>query len=129
MTYPAGDSYAWNVEAIGYNDLEGKPGFKLALHQAGDRWYLYTALFWHSGLSIVEVTDPANPRFVRYIEGPANTWTLQVQIADGKMITSQEKIAEGWGDTPGMAFGEGFLIWDLADPEDPAPPDSPPARP
>jgi hypothetical protein len=97
MTYPQGESYAWNVEAIGYCDLEGRPGFKLALHKAGDRWYLYTAKFWHPGFSIVEVTDPANPRFVRFVEGPSNTWTLQVQIADGKMITSQEKIMEGWG--------------------------------
>jgi hypothetical protein len=26
---------------------------------------------------------------------------------------------EGWGNTPGEPNGEGFLIWDLADPEDP----------
>lgn len=119
MGFPPGDSYSWNVEPIGYTDLEGMPAFKLALHQAGDRWYLYTALFWHSGFHIVEVTDPANPRFVRHVEGPANTWTLQVQIADGKMITSQEKIAEGWGHTEGQPFAEGFVIWDLEDPEDP----------
>ena len=119
MTYPSGDSFSLNVEKIGYCDLEGRPGFKLALHKSGDRWYLYTSKFWHPGFSIVEVTDPANPRFVRFIEGPSNTWTLQVQIADGLMITSQEKIMEGWGNTPGEPNGEGFLIWGLDDPEDP----------
>ena len=62
MTFPSGDSFAWNVEAIGYCDLEGRPGFKLALHKHEDRWYLYTAKFWHPGFSIVEVTDPANPQ-------------------------------------------------------------------
>ena len=70
MNYPAGESYASNVKAIGYCDLDGRPGFKLALHKSGDRWYLYTAKFWHPGFSIVEVTDPANPpRF----DSPAST--------------------------------------------------------
>ena len=118
-TFPPGESYSRHMEAVGYTDLEGRPAFKLALHKAGERWYLYTATFWHPGLNIVEVTDPANPRFVRFIPGPPNTWTLQVQIADGRMITSEERIAPGWGDDPDKPFSEGFLIWDLADPEDP----------
>lgn len=117
--FPPGESYSRNLEAVGYMDLEGRPAFKLAIHRSGSRWYLYTATLWHPGLNIVEVTDPAKPRFVRYIEGPANTWTLQIQIAQGKMITSQERISPGWGEKPGQPFGEGFLIWDLADPEDP----------
>jgi hypothetical protein len=118
-TFPPGQSFARNMQAIGYTDLDGRPAFKLALHKAGDRWYLYTATFWHPGLNIVEVTDPANPRFVRFLPGPANTWTLQVQIAEGRMITSHERISPGWGDIPGQPFGEGFEIWDLADPENP----------
>lgn len=118
MPFPPGKDYNKGFELVGYTDLDGRPGFKMALHKAGDRWYLYTAQFWVSGWSIVEVTDPANPRFIRYIEGPSNTWTLQVQIADGLMITSMERIMPGWGGTDGP-YGEGFLIWDLADPENP----------
>ncbi|HEX9461195.1 MAG TPA: hypothetical protein VGB82_01225 [Alphaproteobacteria bacterium] len=119
--FPPGESYSRNLEAIGYMDLEGRPAFKLAIHKSGSRWYLYTATLWHPGLNIVEVTDPTKPRFVRTIEGPPNTWTLQIQIAQGRMITSQERISPGWGETPNAPFGEGFLIWDLADPEDPKP--------
>ena len=118
MAFPPGKAYSENFEAVGYFDMEGRPGFKMALHKAGDRWYMYVAKFWCSGWSIVEVTDPAKPRFVRYIPGPDNTWTLQVQIAEGRMITSLERIPPGWGDKPGP-FGEGFIIWDLADPENP----------
>ena len=118
MPFPPGKDYNKGFELVGYTDLNGRPGFKMALHKAGNRWYLYTAQFWVSGWSIIEVTDPANPRFIRYIEGPPNTWTLQVQIADGLMITSMERIMPGWGGTDGP-FGEGFLIWDLADPENP----------
>lgn len=118
MAFPPGKSYSENFEAVGYIDLEGRPGFKMALHKAGSRWYLYVAQLWVSGWSIIEVTDPARPRFVRYIEGPPHTWTLQVQVADGKMITSLERIPPGWGDAADT-FAEGFLIWDLADPENP----------
>ena len=66
---------------------------------------------------IVEITDPEHPRFVRFIPGPPNTWALQVQIAEGRMITSLERIADGWGGDTIAPFDEGFLIWDLADPE------------
>ena len=118
MSFPPGKDYSKGFDLVGYTDLDGRPGFKMALHKVGDRWYLYTAQFWVSGWSIVEVTDPVNPRFIRYIEGPPNTWTLQVQIADGLMITSMERIMPGWGGTDGP-FGEGFIIWDLADPENP----------
>lgn len=118
-TFPTGTAYQENFEAVGYTDLDGRPGFKMALHRAGSRWYLYVAQFWTSGWTIVEVTDPAAPRFVRFIPGPPNTWTLQVQIADGRMITSMERIPPGWGGVTGGNYGEGFYIWDLADPEDP----------
>ena len=119
MSFPEGQSFSKNITAIGYTDCDKKPAFKLALHKDGDRWYLYCGLFWQSGFSIIEVTDPTNPRFVRYVEGPSNTWTLQVQVADGLLVTSQEKIMEGWGHVEGQTWGEGVLIWDLKDPENP----------
>jgi hypothetical protein len=117
--FPKGNALAKNIEAIGYTDLAGRPGFKMAIHKAGDTWYLYTAHLWASGFSVIDITNPTAPRLIRYVEGPPNTWTLQVQIADGIMITSQERIQEGWGNKPDQPFGEGFVIWSLADPENP----------
>jgi hypothetical protein len=117
--FPAGKAYSKNVEAIGYLPLQDKPAFKMALHRANGRWYWYCAHLWEPGWSIVEVTDPARPRFVRFIEGPPNAWTLQIQIADGKMVTSMERIPDGWGGQPGGPGAEGFYIWGLDDPENP----------
>jgi hypothetical protein len=110
--------FAQNVELIGYDDLAGRSGFKLAMQEAGGRFYLYVAALWEPGLSIIDVTDPAAPRFVRWIDGPPGTWTLQVQVADQRMITNMEPIPAGWG-TPSPTFEEGITIWDVADPEDP----------
>ena len=89
--FPRGEPWTKNFSAVSYIDLEDRPAFKMAIHRSGDRWFLYAAHFWVSGYSIVEITDPSQPRFVRFVSGPPNTWALQVQIADGLMITSQER--------------------------------------
>ena len=57
--------FAENVRFVGYADLEGRSGFKLAMQEVDGRFYLYVAPLWEPGLSIVDVTDPADPRFVR----------------------------------------------------------------
>jgi hypothetical protein len=110
--------FAERIKLVGYDDLEGRAGFKLAMQEVRGRFYLYVASFWEPGLSILEVTDPGNPRFVRWLPGPPGTWTLQVQVAESRMITNMEPIPTGWGE-PSESFEEGFAIWDVMDPEDP----------
>src|SRR5690242_1288781 len=110
--------YADGLRQVGYHDLDGRAGFKLAMQSVGDRYYLYVAAMWEPGLFILEVTDPRQPRLVRFLPGPPNTWTLQVQVADGRMITNLEHVPAGWADADG-AGQEGFVIWDVSDPEDP----------
>jgi hypothetical protein len=112
-------SWSKGITPIAHIPMQDRPAFKMAIHQHEDRWYLYCAHFWHSGLTIVEITDPSHPRFIKFIEGPPNTWTLQVQIAEGRMITSLERIPPGWGGDPDGSYGEGFWVWDLSDPENP----------
>lgn len=110
--------FSQNIDFIGYDDLEGHSGFKLGMQEVNGRFYLYVAALWEPGLSIVDVTDPVRPRFVRWLDGPPGTWTLQVQVAEQKMITNMEPIPAGWG-TRSPTFEEGIAIWDVADPEDP----------
>lgn len=116
---PRGQTYAKNVEVVGYSDLDGQPGFKLAMREVGGHWYLYLGHLWHRGWSIMEVTDPTAPQLVRFIPGPQNTWTIQVQVADGKMITSLEQMNPAWGGDPTAPSEEGVLIWDVRDPTNP----------
>jgi hypothetical protein len=111
-------AFARNVEVIGYADMAGRPAFKMAIREAARRWYLYTGHFWEPGWSIVDVTDPSAPQVARFISGPENTWTLQMDLHGDTMITALEKIFSNFGgdDQP---FEEGVLVWDIADPLEP----------
>jgi hypothetical protein len=110
---------ARGFEVLGYTDVDDRPPFKLALQVVGDRWYLYTAHLWHRGWSIVDVTDPARPEPVGFVPGPANTWTHQVQVADGLMVTALARIPPQWGGRPDEAFAEAAIVWDVRDPVSP----------
>ncbi len=113
-------AFAHNVEAVGYTDLDHRPAFKMAIRQVGERWYLYTGHFWHSGWSIVDVTDPAKPEVVKFVPHPQkNTWTLQMDLSGDTMVTALEKPFSIFGGDPDAPFGEGVLIWDIADPINP----------
>lgn len=108
--------FARNIDAVGYHNLSGRPAFKLAMQEVHRRWYLYVAHLWHPGWSVLDVTDPADPQFCVYVPGPENTWTIQIQVAEGKMITGLERIAPGWGGADDKPFTEGFFIFDVNDP-------------
>lgn len=113
------------VSLTGYTDLDGRPGFKIAMQEVDDRWFVYLAHFWHSGWSVVDVTDPANPDLVNFIEGPKNTRTAQIQVADGKMIVGLERPAGGGpaageGTDPSEQYTTGAYIYDVqTDPTEP----------
>ena len=66
------------------------------------------------------MTDPEHPELLRFLDGPPNTMTIQVQVADGTMITALEH------PPPGLTIGDaaaapkdGFLIWDVREPDRP----------
>ncbi len=117
-----------NMEFIGYDGMNGKPGFQMAMQKIDGKYYIYTASFRHNGWNIIDVTDPAQPRNVKWLEGP---WlcgdgrdgqsTPKIQIADGLMLTAHGgTMKELHGTEPGLPFWGGLMIWDVAtDPENP----------
>lgn len=80
-----------HVRSVGFHDLDGRPGFKIDVQERDGRWYLYLADFWHSGWSVLDMTDPSEPELLAHLDGPENTFTLQVQAADGLLVTSLER--------------------------------------
>lgn len=103
-----------NTKAVGYSDLDGRGGgFKLSIQEVQGRWYLYMGHLWHRGWTILDVTDPRRPEVAAFIEGPDNTWTIQMVVQDGRMVTALEQVSASWGGDPNAPFDEGVLIWDV----------------
>jgi hypothetical protein len=82
-----------NVDLLAYHDLDGRSGFKLALQEVDGRFFLYVAGFWHSGWSILDVTDPEHPELLRFLDGPPNTMTIQVRVAETIMTSAPASAA------------------------------------
>lgn len=112
-------SEARNLRLVGYSDVEGRPAFKLGIQAVGDRWYLYCGHLWHRGWSVIDVTQPSAPRFVKFWPGPENTWTIQMNVADGLLLTSLERIAPRWGGDDSQPHAETAIFWDAHDPGNP----------
>lgn len=121
---------AKNIEMIGYDDLNKKPGFQLALYRSGEKYYLYTASFRHNGMNILEVTDPKHPRNVKWWEGPWIDESVRdgqslpkLQIGDDYLITAHGGTMDILHGTPKgntLPFWGGIMIWSLKeDPENP----------
>ncbi len=106
---------ASNLELVGFTGLNGKPGaFKLAIkHAKNDHWYLYAGHSFDQGWSIIDVTDPKNPRYVKFI--PYQTpekevLTAQLTLHDDILITAIDKKS---------ATDPTLIIWNISDPENP----------
>ena len=110
---------ASNMKPIGYSNLEGHGGFKMAIRHVDNHWYLYMGHLWMHGWSIVDVTNPENPKLVKTIPGPDNTWTIQMDIHDHYMITALQKQPGPWGGNANAPYEEGMLVWDISDPLNP----------
>jgi hypothetical protein len=109
-----------NVRVVGYNNLDDRPAFKMSIVHSGDHWYLYLGHFWQSGWTILDVTDPADSKILKFIPGPAGAFTGQMEISGNTMITALEKpLVPRTLPNPNAPFGEGVLIWDISDPINP----------
>src|ERR1700682_563270 len=83
---------AENFKPIGYSGLDGRGGaFKMAIKRVNDRWYMFLGHLWHSGWTILDVTDPTNPKFLKFVEGPANTNTIQMEFNNNIMVTALQR--------------------------------------
>lgn len=108
---------ASNLKPIGYSGVDGRGGaFKMAIKHVNDKWYLFMGHLWHNGWTILDVTDPAGPKFVKFVPGPDNTSTIQMEFHDNLMLTALQKKAANWGGDPNRPNDEGVLLWDISDP-------------
>src|SRR5438105_11892451 len=74
-----------NMDLVGYNDLQARSAYQPTVHKQGNRWFAYighhggsqlnplTGKTEDNGTSIVDVTDPKQPKYVAHIPGEPRT--------------------------------------------------------
>src|SRR6201998_2854404 len=128
---------ASNMKPAGYNDLQARSAYQPPIHHQGDRYIAYIG--HHGGTdeipdpvnpltgkaepncpAIVDVTDPAHPKYLFHIPGQEGKYesggAQMVRVCDGKQLPK--------GD-PNVVYmlravgSEGHEIWNVADPANP----------
>src|SRR5229473_3303903 len=126
-----------NMRLVGTNDLQARSAYQPTIHHQGDRWIAYighhggtddipapvnpqTGKAEPNGTSIVDVTDPAQPKYLHHIPGQEGKYEAggaqMVRICDGKALPKGDRNAVYMLRTFG---GEAHEIWNVADPVNP----------
>jgi len=74
-----------NMDLVGYNDLQARSSYQPVIHKQGNRWIAYvghhggkqlnplTGKEEYNGTSIIDVTDPKQPKYLAHIPGDPPT--------------------------------------------------------
>jgi hypothetical protein len=127
-----------NIRLVGFNDLQGRSAYQPTIHRQGDRWIAYighhggtdalpkpvnplTGQPEFNGTSILDVTDPAHPKYLAHIPGQEGTYerggAQMVRVCDGRSLPKGDPNAVYMLRTFG---GQAHEIWNFADPAHPA---------
>ena len=121
-THQAIAAEAQNVRLIGHSDLQGRNSLQIVLkgnfayigHHRGEELNPLTGKAESNGTSIVEVTNPRQPKLVKHIPGKKGAESRAVQVAikhfDGKdyLLRNQES-----------SEFTGFEVWEISDKANP----------
>ena len=65
-----------NMKLIGHSDQGGRPdGVQIMVNKG----YAFVGHMFSKGFSVIDVRDPRQPKPVKYIPAPENTWTIHLQ--------------------------------------------------
>src|SRR5258705_10477410 len=105
---------ALNMKLVGTSDLQARSAYQPTIHRQGDRWIAYighhggtddipapvnpqTGKAEPNGTSIVDVTDPAQPKYLRHLPGQEGKYesggAQMVGISDGKALPKGDRNA------------------------------------
>src|SRR5947209_2960033 len=126
-----------NMELVGYNDLQARSSYQPTLHKQGNRWFAYighhggsqlnplTGKEEDNGTSIVDVTDPKQPKYVAHIPGEPRAagatgesgGAQMARVCDGSQLPRADKSKVYLLRTYG---GSAHEVWDVTDPAKPS---------
>jgi hypothetical protein len=122
-----------NMELVGFNDLQGRSSYQPLVHKQGNRWIAYvghhggrthnaiTNADEPNGTSLIDVTDPKQPKYLAHIPGEPGGQgeaggAQMVRVCDGSELPRADKSKVYLLRTFGNSAHE---IWDVTDPAKP----------
>ena len=129
---------AKNMRLVGYNDLQHRSAYQPTIFHQGDRYISYighhggtpeipkpmnalTGKAEDDGTSIVDVTDPAHPKYLHHIPGEPGNYedggAQMTRVCAGSALPKADKSKFYLLRTFGKSAHE---IWDVTDPANPA---------
>jgi hypothetical protein len=125
-----------NMDLVGYNDLQGRSAYQPTIHKQGERWIAYvghhggsqlnplTGKQENNGTSIIDVTDPKQPKYIAHIPGEPATpgagesgGAQMTRVCDGSQLPRGNKAKVYLLRSFGNSAHE---TWDVTDPAKPA---------
>ena len=122
-----------NMELVGFDDLQARSAYQPVIRRQRDRWIAYighhggtalnplTGRQESNGTSIVDVTNPKQPKYLAHIPGESGQGesggAQMVRVCDGTQLPRADKSKVYLLRTAGNA---GHEIWDVTDPAKPA---------
>src|SRR5438067_5495575 len=120
---------AHDMELVGHDELQGRSAYQPTIHQHGARVIAYvghhggrarnplTGVDEDNGTSIVDVTDPARPRYLAHIPGaaggPEQGGAQMARVCDR---SGRTYLLRTYGNAVSNA---GHEVWDVTDPAKP----------
>jgi len=121
-----------NMDLVGYDDLQGRSAYQPTIHHQGNRWIAYighhggkalnpeTGKEEFNGTSIIDVTDPEQPRYLYHIPGQPGAGerggAQMTRVCDGQTLPradpSKVYLLRDFGQ-------EAHEVWDVTEPAAP----------
>lgn len=135
--YAQSQPEAKDMALVGYHDLQARSAYQPTIHFQSGRWIAYighhggtpdvpkplnslTGAQEFNGTSIIDVTDPHQPKYVAHLPGDAGNYedggAQMVRVCDGKSLPKGDPNAVYMLRTFGNSAHE---IWNTADPANP----------
>src|SRR5215467_12597232 len=112
---PVSGTLAWNMRLVGQTDLHGHGD---CMHVNLKDHYAFVAHMGESrvGTSVVDVSNPREPRVVAQLETPVGTHSHQVQVVGDILLVNYER---SMFEPNAPSWQGGLKVFDVANPATP----------